>query len=67
MFCFLSHARHKLQADSALLLGTPSLHKAQPNTTAHFMGCAFGIIHMAQLAHEEELTRITGATVVEEK
>lgn len=46
---------NQLEVDSALLLGAPSLEKAQPDTIAHFMGSARGIIHMAQLAHEEEL------------
>lgn len=46
---------NQLEVDSALLLGAPSLEKAQPNTTAHFTSTAHGIIYMAQLAHEEEL------------
>lgn len=46
---------NQLEVDSALLLDAPSLEKAKPNTIAHFMGSAHGIIHMAQLAHEEEL------------
>jgi len=46
---------NQLEVDSTLLLGAPSLDKAQPSTTAHFTGSARGIIFMAQLAHEEEL------------
>ena len=46
---------NQLEVDSALLLSAPSLDKAQPNTSTQFMGSAHGIIHMAQLAHEEEL------------
>ena len=46
---------NQLEVDSSLLLDAPSLEKAKPNTIAHFMGSAHGIVHMAQLAHEEEL------------
>ena len=46
---------NQLEVDSALLLSAPSLEKAQPNTSTNFMGSAHGIIHMAQMAHEEEL------------
>ena len=46
---------NQLEVDSALLLDAPSLEKAKPKTIAHFKGSAHGIVHMAQLAHEEEL------------
>ena len=46
---------NQLKVDSALLLSAPSLEKAQPNTSTQFMGSAHGIVHMAQMAHKEEL------------
>ena len=46
---------NQLGVDSALLLSAPSLEKAQPSTITHFTGGALGIVHMAQMAHEEEL------------
>jgi len=46
---------NQLEVDSALLLGAPSLEKAQTNNIARFTVSATGITHMAQLAHKEEL------------
>ena len=46
---------NQLEVDSALLLSAPSLEKAKSSTSTHFMGSAHGIIHMAQMAHKEEL------------
>jgi len=46
---------NQLEVDSALLLGAPSLEKAQPNNITQFNVSATGITHMARLAHEGEL------------